>query len=186
MTEQQATEAAEATVEARQEAVGQRSYWELAGDPARAEIVYVDSEGKTRFPDTPLYKYPSAGQGRRVRAGKRVYDGEEIEATDAALRKAEELGVDLADVEGTGADGNILVEDVGRAAEGGEHAETAPPVSLEVEEDEAAFWQLVNGAVVYYDSKGGFHRPEDEEYAGPHEDVLERLEEGERVYVDEG
>jgi len=40
-----------------------------------------------------------------------------VEATDAAERKAEELGVDLASVEGSGAEGRILVEDVERAAE---------------------------------------------------------------------
>jgi polyhydroxyalkanoic acid synthase PhaR subunit len=38
----------------------------------------------------------------------------EIKATDAARRKAEELGVDLTDVEGTGAGGQITVEDVRR------------------------------------------------------------------------
>src|SRR5215210_1227859 len=38
----------------------------------------------------------------------------EVEATDAARRKARELGVDLAEVEGTGADGKITVEDVRR------------------------------------------------------------------------
>ncbi|HZY65820.1 MAG TPA: E3 binding domain-containing protein [Rubrobacteraceae bacterium] len=37
---------------------------------------------------------------------------EEIKATDAARRKAQELGVDLATVEGTGADGQITVGDV--------------------------------------------------------------------------
>jgi polyhydroxyalkanoic acid synthase PhaR subunit len=36
----------------------------------------------------------------------------EIKATDAARRKARELGVDLATVEGTGADGQITIEDV--------------------------------------------------------------------------
>ena len=36
----------------------------------------------------------------------------EVEATSAARRKALELGVDLAEVEGTGADGKITVEDV--------------------------------------------------------------------------
>ena len=41
----------------------------------------------------------------------------EVEATDAAERKAKELGVDLASVEGSGAEGRILVEDVERAAE---------------------------------------------------------------------
>jgi pyruvate/2-oxoglutarate dehydrogenase complex dihydrolipoamide acyltransferase (E2) component len=38
------------------------------------------------------------------------------EATDAARRKAEKLGVDLSRVEGTGADGRILVRDVQKAA----------------------------------------------------------------------
>ncbi|MGF1471807.1 MAG: E3 binding domain-containing protein [Rubrobacteraceae bacterium] len=37
---------------------------------------------------------------------------QEIKATDAARRKAQELGVDLATIEGTGADGQITVGDV--------------------------------------------------------------------------
>lgn len=41
---------------------------------------------------------------------------EEIKATDAAQRRAEELGVDLRDVEGTGAHGQITVEDVKKKA----------------------------------------------------------------------
>jgi pyruvate/2-oxoglutarate dehydrogenase complex dihydrolipoamide acyltransferase (E2) component len=40
----------------------------------------------------------------------------EPNATDAARRKAEELGVDLAQIEGTGAGGRILVTDVRKAA----------------------------------------------------------------------
>ncbi len=44
-------------------------------------------------------------------------DAAEVDATDAARRKAEELGVDLADVQGTGADGQITVEDVRRKGE---------------------------------------------------------------------
>ena len=43
-------------------------------------------------------------------------DGGEPNATDAARRKARELGVDLSQVEGTGAGGHILVKDVKRAA----------------------------------------------------------------------
>jgi pyruvate/2-oxoglutarate dehydrogenase complex dihydrolipoamide acyltransferase (E2) component len=39
----------------------------------------------------------------------------EPNATDAARRKAEELGVDLAQIEGTGAGGRILVTDVRKA-----------------------------------------------------------------------
>ncbi|HET7271364.1 MAG TPA: 50S ribosomal protein L20, partial [Rubrobacter sp.] len=41
----------------------------------------------------------------------------EVEATGAAERRAEELNVDLSSVEGTGADGRILVEDVEDEAE---------------------------------------------------------------------
>ncbi len=41
----------------------------------------------------------------------------EVNASDAARRQAKELGVDLTEVEGTGADGNITVKDVTRAAE---------------------------------------------------------------------
>jgi pyruvate/2-oxoglutarate dehydrogenase complex dihydrolipoamide acyltransferase (E2) component len=41
---------------------------------------------------------------------------EEPEATEAAERRAEELGVDLTDVEGTGAGGRATVRDVEEAA----------------------------------------------------------------------
>lgn len=40
----------------------------------------------------------------------------EVDATDAAARKAEELGVDLSQVTGTGANGRITVGDVDKAA----------------------------------------------------------------------
>jgi large subunit ribosomal protein L20 len=43
---------------------------------------------------------------------------DEIEATDAASRKAEELNVDLSSVEGTGQGGRITVGDVEKAAKG--------------------------------------------------------------------
>ena len=43
---------------------------------------------------------------------------EEPEATEAAMRRARELGVDLSGLEGTGAGGRIVVKDVTRAAEG--------------------------------------------------------------------
>jgi large subunit ribosomal protein L20 len=38
--------------------------------------------------------------------------GDEVEATEAAERKADELDVDLAEVEGSGSEGRVLVEDV--------------------------------------------------------------------------
>jgi large subunit ribosomal protein L20 len=42
---------------------------------------------------------------------------ERVEATDAAERRAEELDVDLESVEGSGAEGRVVVEDVEEAAE---------------------------------------------------------------------
>lgn len=39
----------------------------------------------------------------------------EVKATEAAQRLAEESGIDLASIEGTGADGNVKVEDVEEA-----------------------------------------------------------------------
>jgi hypothetical protein len=43
-------------------------------------------------------------------------DGGEPDATDAARRKAEDLGIDLSQVEGTGSGGRILLKDVKTAA----------------------------------------------------------------------
>jgi large subunit ribosomal protein L20 len=40
-----------------------------------------------------------------------------VEATDAAERRAGELDVDLGSVEGSGAEGRVIVEDVEEAAE---------------------------------------------------------------------
>ena len=59
----------------------------------------------------------------------------EIEATDAARREARELGIDLTEVEGTGSEGRITVDDVKKFAEsieekaGEEEAEEAPKAS---------------------------------------------------------
>lgn len=43
---------------------------------------------------------------------------EGVRASDAARRKAQELGVDLSEAEGTGSEGNIVVDDVTSLAEG--------------------------------------------------------------------
>jgi e3 binding domain len=43
---------------------------------------------------------------------------DEPEATEAARKKARDLGIDLTTVEGTGSDGRILVRDVTKAAKG--------------------------------------------------------------------
>ena len=49
------------------------------------------------------------GQTRGAQSGSAA---DEVEATEAAERKAEELGVDLSEVEGTGLEGQVVVEDV--------------------------------------------------------------------------
>lgn len=54
---------------------------------------------------------------RRAHVAQRAAESE-FEATDAAADLAEELGVDLADVEGTGKDGKITVGDVRAASDG--------------------------------------------------------------------
>jgi pyruvate/2-oxoglutarate dehydrogenase complex dihydrolipoamide acyltransferase (E2) component len=45
-------------------------------------------------------------------------DAGAVKATDAARRKAEELGIDLSNVEGTGSGGRIILKDVQKTAEG--------------------------------------------------------------------
>jgi pyruvate/2-oxoglutarate dehydrogenase complex dihydrolipoamide acyltransferase (E2) component len=42
---------------------------------------------------------------------------EKLNATEAAIRQASELGVDLEELEGSGAEGRITVKDVKQAAE---------------------------------------------------------------------
>jgi hypothetical protein len=56
------------------------------------------------------HKVVEIGERRRQRRA------EKHAATEAALRKAEELGVDVDEVEGSGADGRVTVRDVKRAA----------------------------------------------------------------------
>jgi hypothetical protein len=57
------------------------------------------------------------GQNTAERVGDQgAEDTAEVRATDAARRKAEQLGVDLSLVEGTGAGGRVLVRDVQKAA----------------------------------------------------------------------
>jgi large subunit ribosomal protein L20 len=55
-----------------------------------------------------------------VEATEAAEEEGKVHATDAAERKAEELGVDLSAVEGTGQEGRITVGDVEKAAKDGE------------------------------------------------------------------
>ena len=65
---------------------------------------------------------PISSAGRTPEApaeqAEKVASEDDLEATDAASRKAEELNVDLSSVEGTGQGGRITVGDVEKAAKG--------------------------------------------------------------------
>lgn len=65
----------------------------------------LDEEGDVPDPNTPEEDRGSDGE-----------DDGEVEATDAARRKADELGVKLSEVRGTGSGGRVLVKDVEKAA----------------------------------------------------------------------
>ena len=59
-------------------------------------------------------KHYGAQPEPELKADDEIYEQvkQEAEATDAAVKLAEENGVDLADVEGTGSGGRILLSDV--------------------------------------------------------------------------
>ena len=93
--------------------------------PATAESVQglerrlVRVEGKL---DRLLAALESSGQNGGAQAAQTPADANgsaavEVKATDAARRKARELGVILAEVEGTGADGQVTIEDVRKKGE---------------------------------------------------------------------
>ena len=66
----------------------------------------------------PIGDTPEQGAGGGANdPGGEDEDADEPNATDAARHKAEELGLDLSQVEGTGAGGRILLRDVKKAAE---------------------------------------------------------------------
>jgi hypothetical protein len=59
----------------------------------------------------------ASGQNTTERAGNQgTEDTARVEATTAARRKAQELGVDLSQIEGTGTGGRVVVRDVQQAA----------------------------------------------------------------------
>ena len=94
------TQLAEATSNKNMEGVaGDFVGEEPRGDQEDQEKQEKQEGGETQEPDKP----------DRESAG-------EIEATDAARSKAEDLGVDLARVEGTGSGGRIIARDVQQAA----------------------------------------------------------------------
>ena len=76
----------------------------LNGDPVQKRIKRDESRRKTAEP-TARTGEPGSPE-----------PGDEVEATEPAERRAEELDVNLSEVEGTGSEGHVLVEDVEDAA----------------------------------------------------------------------
>jgi pyruvate/2-oxoglutarate dehydrogenase complex dihydrolipoamide acyltransferase (E2) component len=96
--------------------------WRRVNEPVRQ----VPSGGREKpsAPDPVSTSPPAGGTGdatRRADEAAEQADGPEsgVEATPAAERRAEELGVDLSQVRGTGSGGRITVKDVQSTAKNG-------------------------------------------------------------------
>ncbi len=87
-------------------------------EPASAEAI-ENLEARLERVEGKLDRLISALEGEAQNDGAPGTNGSvvEVRATDAARRKARELGVDLADVEATGANGEVTVGDVRRKGE---------------------------------------------------------------------
>src|ERR687889_890260 len=87
-------------------------------EPASAEAI-ENLEARLDRVEGKLDRLISALEGEAQNDGAPGTNGSvvEVRATDAARRKARELGVDLADVEATGANGEVTVGDVRRKGE---------------------------------------------------------------------
>jgi large subunit ribosomal protein L20 len=91
----------------------------LDGQPVerRIEVERKASERAEPAEDKPKRSRPRAEAKRAAPAPPAEQETAEVEATDAAERRAEELDVDLESVEATGAEGQVVVGDVEQAAE---------------------------------------------------------------------
>ena len=89
----------------------------LGGAPYGGEQVGEDLRAGQSADNPPNAEGGAWGQNTTERAEDQgAEDTAEVRPTDAARRKAEELGVDLSRIEGTGAGGRVLVRDVQKAA----------------------------------------------------------------------
>src|SRR5215212_2990441 len=85
----------------------------------------------------------NGGSGEKQAKRRRAQDsgagspshGDEVEATEAAERRANELDVDLGEVEGSGSEGRVLVEDVEEAGGGISATDAARSKADELEVD---------------------------------------------------
>jgi pyruvate/2-oxoglutarate dehydrogenase complex dihydrolipoamide acyltransferase (E2) component len=90
----------------------------VAGLSQNGGVIVVDGDTPLAyaldgFPGLKRTAVPNGAESVEEGRGPR----EAPEATPAAARKAQELGVDLSEVEGSGADGKITADDVAKAAE---------------------------------------------------------------------
>jgi large subunit ribosomal protein L20 len=90
----------------------------LDGKPVerRIEVERKVSEEAGPAEEKPKKPKPKAKSKQPAQQPKRQ-EAVEVEATDAAERRAEELDVDLESVEGSGAEGRVVIEDVEETAE---------------------------------------------------------------------
>jgi large subunit ribosomal protein L20 len=90
----------------------------LDGQPVQRRIKV---ERKVPEKAEPAEKKPKKAkpkpESKKAAPKTKKQKGAEVETTDAAERRAEELDVDLKSVEGSGAEGRVVVEDVEQAAE---------------------------------------------------------------------
>jgi large subunit ribosomal protein L20 len=88
----------------------------LNGEPVERRI-QVEWQRAEEAPAKPAEKKPKP-KPESKKAAPEPQGKEDVEATDAAERRAEELNVDLESVEATGAEGQVILDDVEEAAEG--------------------------------------------------------------------
>jgi pyruvate dehydrogenase E2 component (dihydrolipoamide acetyltransferase) len=90
----------------------------LDGQPVQRRIKV---ERKVPEKAEPAEKKPKKAkpkpESKKAAPKTKKQKGAEVGTTDAAERRAEELDVDLKSVEGSGAEGRVVVEDVEQAAE---------------------------------------------------------------------
>jgi len=90
--------------------------------PVGTVLVVIGGDGAAAAPDPK----PAAEQPRAEPAPQQLAPDAKVRATPLVRRVAQEFGVDLASVSGTGPQGRITEEDVRAAADGGSGAAAAP------------------------------------------------------------
>jgi large subunit ribosomal protein L20 len=89
----------------------------LNGEPVERRIEIERTVRAEPAEKRPKKAKPKTKAKKKAAPEPKSGEDAEVEATDAAERRAEELDVDLESVEGSGAEGRVLVEDVEETAE---------------------------------------------------------------------